>query len=72
MSNFGERLKYLREQKKLTQWQLAEAFNLTERGYRNYEINQSTPNFEMLVALANYFDVPIDYLIGRSDDPKRR
>ena len=72
MPNFSERLKYLRIKKNLTQKQLAETFNITERGYQNYEIGKSTPNFHVLIALSDYFDVSLDYLVGRSDDPKRR
>ena len=72
MDNFSERLKYLRKQKNLTQGQLAEIFKITERGYRNYEINQSTPNFAVLLSIAEYFNVSLDYLVGWSDDPVRR
>ena len=69
MSSFPERLKCLRTDKNVTQKQLAEIFNVTERGYQNYEIGKSTPNFHVLLALADYFNVSLDYLVGRSDDP---
>ena len=72
MASFGERLKSLRLNKGLTQSQIAKLFLTTERGYRNYEINQSKPNYDTLIALANYFNVSLDYLTGLSDNPERR
>ena len=38
--------------------------------YQRYEYGHS-PAFEQLIALADYFDVSLDYLVGRSDDPRR-
>ena len=72
MSTFGERLKHLRSQHGLTQKDFAKEIGITERAYQNYEINASTPTYKMLIALADYFDVSLDYLVGRSDDPERR
>lgn len=72
MSTFGQRLKELRTSKALTQKQLAEYFSITLRQYSRYETDVSTPSYKQLIALADYFDVSIDYLVGRSDDPKRR
>ncbi|EGO62261.1 helix-turn-helix domain-containing protein [Acetonema longum] len=69
-SYFAVRLKTLRQRKNLTQKQMAQLFKLTERGYQNYEIGKSTPNVSLLTALADYFDVSIDYLLGRTDDSK--
>ena len=69
MASFGEHLKELRHSKKLTQKQMAELFNLTERSYQRYESNSSKPHFATLVAIADYFNVSLDYLAGRSDKP---
>lgn len=66
---FSTRLKELRRKKKITQKQMAELFDLTERGYQNYELGKSTPNVALLVSIAEYFDVSIDYLLGRTSDP---
>jgi len=66
MDIFCERLKLLRSREGLTQRQIADVIKTTERGYRNYEIGQSKPNYETLLTLANYFDVSIDYLVGRT------
>ena len=41
-------------------------------GYQRYEYGDRSPAFEQLIALADYFDVSLDYLVGRSDDPVRR
>jgi len=71
MSNFGERLKLMRKQGKLTQVEMSVILGCTERHYQNYEYNKATPDFKGLIALADYFDVSIDYLVGRSDNPKR-
>lgn len=72
MASFGSRLKELRNAKKMTQKQMAIEFGMTERAYQNYEINKSMPNVLLLIALADYFDVSLDYLVGRSDEPERR
>ena len=71
MATFGERLKTLRIESKATQKHMAQKFNITERAYQRYEGNQSTPNYSTLLALVDYFNVSLDYLVGRSDDPKR-
>jgi len=69
MSSFSERIKFLRKTHKLTQSQMAEFLSMSERGYRSYEIGESTPSFKDLITLADYFSVSIDYLTARSDDP---
>ncbi len=70
--NFGERLKQLRAVKNLTQKQLAIETETSERGIQNYEMGIRKPAFDVLITLADYFDVSLDYLVGRSDDPTRR
>jgi transcriptional regulator with XRE-family HTH domain len=62
---FGNHLKDLRHERNITQKQLAEAVNLSERGIQNYELNSREPSMSTLIALANYFGVSIDYLVGR-------
>ena len=69
---FDQRLKALRKEKGITQKQLAEAIGLTERGLQGYEIKDRKPGYDALIALADYFDVSLDYLVGRSDIPERR
>ena len=71
MFDFGAHLKSLRISAGLTQKQLAIEIGASERGIQNYELGERKPTYEILIALADYFDVSLDYLVGRSDDPSR-
>ncbi len=64
MASFSNRLKELRKAKGLTQRQMAEVFNMTERNYQRLEATD-TPSNETLIKFADFFDVPTDYLLGR-------
>ncbi|MBO5198806.1 MAG: helix-turn-helix transcriptional regulator [Lachnospiraceae bacterium] len=66
--NFSSRLKQLRQKHKLTQSELAETLNLKPTAISNYESRRNEPSFDKLIALAKYFDVSCDYLLGVSDD----
>lgn len=70
MEKVNERIKELRKLKNITQKQLAQFVNLSERGIQNYELGLRSPTCEVLIALADYFDISIDYLVGRTDNPK--
>lgn len=70
MHTFGNRIKTLREKNNLTQKQISEIFNITIRSYQRYEANESTPTYRLLLQIADYFKVSIDYLTGRTDNPK--
>lgn len=65
MFDFENQLKALRKSKGITQKQLASAIGASERGIQQYELGERKPTYDMLIALANYFDVPLDYLTGR-------
>ena len=67
MSNFGEKLKALREEKKISQSELANTFNLSQSTIAYYEANKKQPNFKTIIQLADYFNVTIDYLLDRTD-----
>lgn len=67
----SERIILLRKQHSITQKQLAEGCSLTEIAIQNYESGRRKPSYDALFALADYFNVSIDYLVGRSDDPER-
>ena len=71
MSNLAIALKRFRKEYKVTQKQAAAAANITERNYQDYEYGKVVPSAVVLISLADYFDVSLDYLVGRSDDPKR-
>ena len=64
MFHFGTHLKALRKSKNLTQKQLAVDIGASERGIQQYELGERKPTYDMLITLANYFDVPVDYLLG--------
>ena len=61
---FGERLRYLRQKKNMTQKELSKALFISERVISYYEQNERFPNDAMtLIRIANYFNVSIDYLL---------
>ena len=60
-----ERLKELRKEKKLTQTQVGNYLGITVSAYGNYELGQREPSIDMLLKLADYFGVTVDYLLGR-------
>lgn len=72
MFDFGNHLKGLRLKNNITQKDLAKAIGISERGIQNYELNARKPTFDILIALARFFDVSIDYLVGETTNPTRR
>lgn len=58
-------LKKLRMKRKLSQKQIAEELKISQQQYSKWEGGIITPNAETLVRLADYFDVSVDYLLGR-------
>ena len=70
MKIFQERLIEQRKLNKLTQRQLADYLQIAQPSYIRYENGSSEPNLENLVKLADYFDVSIDYLLERTENPQ--
>lgn len=64
---FKERLRALRIENKLTQEELGEKVNLTKANISKYETGRIEPNIETINYLANFFNVTIDYLLGKTD-----
>jgi transcriptional regulator with XRE-family HTH domain len=64
---FSKQLKQLRTEVGLTQAQLAERLNSTQRNVSYLEAGKVEPDLDMLWRIADFFDVSIDYLIGRKD-----
>lgn len=64
---FGQRLSELRKERGYTQKTFAQELGVTERCIRAYENGTRHPDFNGLITLADYFDVSLDYLVGRSD-----
>lgn len=69
MANLSERMLSLRKEKKLNQEDAAKQSGLTFHSYRRYESGEREPNASTLWKLADFFNVTIDYLVGRTDDP---
>ena len=69
---FSDRLCVLRKQKNISQSQLSEQIGVSFHQISKMEKAQRAASIEVMCALADYFDVSLDYLVGRSDDPKRR
>ena len=67
---FADRLKLLRKSKKLTQTEFASRFNIATGTIGMWETGKRIPDTETLKKLANFFDVSVDYLLGRTDVPK--
>lgn len=64
MNVFSNKLKCLRLGQNLTQPQLAHALNVSKSTISMYENAMREPNIAMLIAIADYFDVSIDVLVG--------
>lgn len=62
----GSRLKELRENKNIKQYQIADVLHISQQAYSRYENGQVELPLGMLIQLADYFDVSIDYLLGHS------
>lgn len=70
MKEVAERLRYLRESVKLSQVKMAEIVGVKQSSLNRYELNQASPTFETLTRYADYFDVSMDYIFGRIDNPQ--
>lgn len=66
---FRERLQECRLKKGVSQTTVAQHLNITRQAYNHYETGQRQPTQEVLIKLADYFDVSVDYLLGRADVP---
>lgn len=65
-----ERLKQLREEKKMTQVRLAIELGVSQETISGYEIGKAVPPADMLVKLANVLDTSVDYILGRTNDKR--
>ena len=68
MAPFGQRLKALRKEKGLKQIEMAEFLGRTDRNYQKMEYGEINVPGLTLIKLADFFDVSIDYLVGRSEE----
>ena len=71
-----ERLKFLRENEKITQSELAKELGISQNTYSQYETGARQPSLETLIKLAKFYFVSTDYILGLTDDarqyPKRK
>jgi len=69
MSIFCERLIKLQTERNLLKKDIASALGISVMAYYRYEKGVRQPDLPLLVAIANFYDVPLDYLVGRTDKP---
>lgn len=69
---FSARLLHCRKKSGMSQKALADVLGLSDAAVTMLEKAKRSPSFEVLCTLADFFDVSLDYLVGRSDVPERR
>ena len=67
-NTLAERIKYLREEKELTQEQLGKAVGYDQSRVAKWEKGSLEPDVDTLIALANLFNVTVGYLVGTEND----
>ncbi len=65
-----QRLRDLREDCDLTQKEIAEILGMSQTGYSKYETGENDIPTIILIKLADYYNTSIDYLLGRTNNPK--
>ena len=68
--NFYQRIKWLRESKELSQEFVAEKIGIDRKTYNRLENQVHEAKLSVIIALASFYRVSIDYLVGMTDDPK--
>ncbi|MCI8598888.1 MAG: helix-turn-helix transcriptional regulator [Lachnospiraceae bacterium] len=66
-----ERLRNLREDKDMTQSQLGEYLHISQRAYAHYEAGTRDIPVEILIKLADFYNVNLDYLVNRTNKKER-
>ncbi len=69
MATLADRIKSLRKSAGLTQKELGEVLGIAKNTISQYENGQHAPNDEIKIAITNHFNVSMDYLMGKTDDP---
>lgn len=64
---FNERIKEIRKEKGLTQVQAAQELGIAYRNYQRLEADGNTPHYSTLAQIADYYNVSVDWLMGRTD-----
>lgn len=68
---FSDRLLSIRKSRNISAKDVAGAVGISKSAISQFEAGKNAPSAAVLIALADYFDVSLDYLVGRSDDPSR-
>ena len=63
------RLKELRKQRHISQVKIAMDLNVSQNTISRYETGEREAGCDMLIRIADYFDISVDYLLERTDDP---
>lgn len=66
-----KRLKDLREDRDISIQEMLDLLHVSRTTYYNYESGNSFPTFDTLIKIADYFNVSVDFLIGRDYEPSR-
>ena len=64
---YHERIKELREDRDKTQKEIEEYLNISQNTYSQYERDRRGISVEVIIKLANYYDVSADYILGLTD-----
>ncbi len=65
-----KRIRDLREDKDLNQTEVAKMLGMSQTGYSKYETGENDIPTEILIKLAKFYDVSVDYILERTDNPK--
>lgn len=63
-----KRIRDLREDRDMTQKQMAKVLNCSQQVYSNYELGQRDVPTDILIKLSKFYNVSVDYILGISDD----
>ncbi|MBQ9247209.1 MAG: helix-turn-helix transcriptional regulator [Ruminococcus sp.] len=65
-----QRIRNLREDHDITQTKIAKVLGMSQTGYSKYETGENDVPTAILLKLADYYDVSVDYILGRTNNPK--
>lgn len=65
------RIRDLREDKDMTQQQLADILHITQKTYSRYETGEHSIPIEILIEISDYYHTSVDYILGLTNNPKR-
>ena len=71
MTNYSKRIRDLREDRDLTQQQIARVLRTSQGYYSKYELGKRALPIEHLIKLCEIYNVSADYILGFTDEPKR-